>query len=146
MLKYEITTWYKSKKIKKSLISSMALSVKQVSKDLKIKESLYFDVIIVDSWQMQKINKQFRKIDKPTDVITFALRDAKYSTINTPLLGEIFLAPDYIQKISKKSFNEEFILAFIHGILHLLGYDHNNKKREKVMFSLQAEILQKVCK
>ena len=124
----------------------MALSVKQVSKDLKIKESLYFDVIIVDSWQMQKINKQFRKIDKPTDVITFALRDAKYSTINTPLLGEIFLAPDYIQKISKKSFNEEFILAFIHGILHLLGYDHNNKKREKVMFSLQAEILQKVCK
>ena len=146
MLKYEITTWYKSKKITKSLISLMALSVKQVSKDLKIKESLYFDVIIVDSWQMQKINKQFRKIDKPTDVITFALRDAKYSTINTPLLGEIFLAPDYIQKISKKSFNEEFILAFIHGILHLLGYDHNNKKREKVMFSLQAEILQKVCK
>lgn len=145
MLKYEITTWYKSKKITKSLISLMALSVKQVSKDLKIKESLYFDVIIVDNEQMQKINKQFRKIDKPTDVITFALRDAKYS-INTPLLGEIFLAPDYIQKISKKPFNQEFILTFIHGILHLLGYDHDNKKKEKVMFSLQAEILQKVCK
>lgn len=123
----------------------MDLSVKQVSKDLKIKESLYFDVIVVDNQQMQKINKQFRKKDKSTDVITFALRDAS-SSVNTPLLGEIYLAPDYIQKVSKKSFNEEFILAFIHGILHLLGYDHDDKKKEEVMFSLQNKILQKVCK
>lgn len=123
----------------------MDLSVKQVSKDLKIKESLYFDVIVVDDQQMQKINKQFRKKDKSTDVVTFALRDAS-SSVNTPLLGEIYLAPDYIQKVSKKSFNEEFILAFIHGILHLLGYDHDDKKKEEVMFSLQNKILQKVCK
>ena len=123
----------------------MDLSVKQVSKDLKIKESLYFDVIVVDNQQMQKINKQFRKKDKSTDVITFALRDAS-SSVNTPLLGEIYLALDYIQKVSKKSFNEEFILAFIHGILHLLGYDHDDKKKEEVMFSLQNKILQKVCK
>ena len=123
----------------------MDLSVKQVSKDLKIKESLYFDVIVVDDQQMQKINKQFRKKDKSTDVITFALRDAS-SSVNTPLLGEIYLAPDYIQKVSKKSFNEEFILAFIHGILHLLGYDHDDKKKEEAMFSLQNKILQKVCK
>lgn len=145
MLKYEITKWYRSKKITKTLISLTDLSVKQVSKDLKIKESLYFDVIVVDDQQMQKINKQFRKKDKSTDVITFALRDAS-SSVNTPLLGEIYLAPDYIQKVSKKSFNEEFILAFIHGILHLLGYDHDDKKKEEVMFSLQNKILQKVCK
>lgn len=145
MLKYEITKWYRSKKTTKTLISLMDLSVKQVSKDLKIKESLYFDVIVVDDQQMQKINKQFRKKDKSTDVITFALRDAS-SSVNTPLLGEIYLAPDYIQKVSKKSFNEEFILAFIHGILHLLGYDHDDKKKEEVMFSLQNKILQKVCK
>lgn len=123
----------------------MDLSVKQVSKDLKIKESLYFDVIVVDDQQMQKINKQFRKKDKSTDVITFALRDAS-SSVNTPLLGEIYLALDYILKVSNKSFNEEFILAFIHGILHLLGYDHDDKKKEEVMFSLQNKILQKVCK
>lgn len=145
MLKYEITKWYRTKKITKTLISLMDLSVKQVSKDLKIKESLYFDVIVVDDQQMQKINKQFRKKDKSTDVITFALRDAS-SSVNTPLLGEIYLALDYIQKVSKKSFNEEFILAFIHGILHLLGYDHDDKKKEEVMFSLQNKILQKVCK
>lgn len=145
MLKYEITKLYRSKKITKTLISLIDLSVKQVSKDLKIKESLYFDVIVVDDQQMQKINKQFRKKDKSTDVITFALRDAS-SSVNTPLLGEIYLAPDYIQKVSKKSFNEEFILAFIHGILHLLGYDHDDKKKEEVMFSLQNKILQKVCK
>ena len=64
MLKYEITKWYRSKKITKTLISLMDLSVKQVSKDLKIKESLYFDVIVVDDQQMQKINKQFRKKDR----------------------------------------------------------------------------------
>ncbi len=145
MLKYEITKWYRTKKITKTLISLMDLSVKQVSKDLKIKESLYFDVIVVDNQQMQKINKQFRKKDKSTDVITFALRDAS-SSVNTPLLGEIYLALDYILKVSKKSFNEEFILAFIHGILHLLGYDHDDKKKEEVMFSLQNKILQKVCK
>ena len=145
MLKYEITKWFNSKKITKSLISLMDLSVKQVSKDLKIKESLYFDVIIVNNQQMRNINKEFRKNDKPTDVISFALRDASVS-INTPLLGEIYLAPDYIQKISKKSFDEEFTLTFIHGILHLLGYDHDNKEKEKVMFSLQEKILQEVYK
>ena len=128
-----------------TLTSLMDLSVKHVSKDLKIKESLYFDVIVVDDQQMQKINKQFRKKDKSTDVVTFALRDAS-SSVNTPLLGELYLAPDYIQRVSKKSFNEEFILAFIHGILHLLGYDHDDKKKEEVMFSLQNKILQKVCK
>lgn len=116
---------------------------KKISNELKIKDHLFFDVIIVDNKQMQKINNKFRHINKPTDVISFALRDADIS-IKVNLLGEIYLDPDYIHKITKNNFIKKFILTYIHGILHILLYDHGNKKEEKIMFHLQDKILKKI--
>ena len=119
MLKHETTFWYKSKLITKDVISLMYIADKVISKELKIRDSLFFDVIIIDNKQMQKINNKFRHINKPTDVISFALRDANIS-IKVDLLGEIYLNPYYIHKITNNNFVKEFILTYIHGILHLL--------------------------
>ena len=73
MLKHDTTFWYKSKLITKDVITLMNIADKKISNELKIKDYLYFDVIIVDNKQMQKINNKFRHINKPTDVISFAL-------------------------------------------------------------------------
>lgn len=93
---------------------------------------------------MQKLNRQFRKINQPTDVLTFALRDAK--DIPSNLLGEIYLCPEYIQSVcnKKQDSSQELTLAFIHGILHLLGYSHHQPKKTKAMMQLQDSILHKV--
>lgn len=143
MLKHDTTFWYKSKLITKDVITLMNIADKKISNELKIKDYLYFDVIIVDNKQMQKINNKFRHINKPTDVISFALRDANIS-IKVNLLGEIYLDPDYIHRITKSNFIKEFILTYIHGILHLLSYNHESKKEEKIMLNLQNKILNKI--
>ena len=143
MLKHDSTFWYKSKLITKDVITLMNIADKKISNELKIKDYLYFDVIIVNNKQMQKINNKFRHINKPTDVISFALRDANIS-IKVNLLGEIYLDPDYIHRITKSNFIKEFILTYIHGILHLLSYNHESKKEKKIMFNLQNKILNKI--
>lgn len=144
MLKFTITYW---DKFEQKMYKKCTKCVQNVYKKwtiLKQKEKNFFDVILINDLQMQRINKAFRKINKPTDVLSFALNDAK-PKIKTPLLGEIYLAPNYIKKNAKTSFEREFYLCFIHGILHLLGYDHTNRKNKKIMFDLQEKIL-KACK
>lgn len=114
------------------------------SKQLKLKNDLEFDINIVNTKQIHSINKKYRKIDRPTDVITFANRDS--NEIKIPLLGEIFICIDIAKKQAKEykhSLQRELIFLFTHGLLHLLGYDHMNKKDEKQMFDLTDKIINK---
>lgn len=147
MLNWQITYWTKSKLISISLLNLFQDATIQINEKLKIKNNLYFDLIFVNNNQIQRINHKFRKINRPTDVISFALNDNKI--IQTPLLGEIYLCPKYISQYNKDSnygFEYECLLTFVHGILHLLGYDHMNKKQEKNMFDLQISISNQVIK
>lgn len=113
-------------------------------KILKMKEDCEFDVNIVDKKTIQSINKKYRKIDKVTDVISFANRDDK--AIKVPLLGEIYICLDRAKEQAKEyghSNQRELSFLFTHGLLHLLGYDHMTKKDEKEMFGLTDKILKK---
>ena len=104
-----------------------------------------FNIIIVDKEKIQQINRDYRNKDAVTDVISFAFEevdDVKYDNIR--FLGEIYICYDICLKNAKKygnSFDREFCFLFIHGLLHLLGYDHQTKEQEEVMFKLQDEIL-----
>ena len=104
-----------------------------------------FNVIIIDNDSIHKINKEYRGIDRPTDVITFALEDDK--KIDTPevrILGDIYISYDKVISQAKEyghSTKRELCFLGVHGLLHLLGYDHMNKKDEEEMFSLQKELL-----
>lgn len=106
---------------------------------------LEFSVIIVDNKKIHEINKQYRGIDRPTDVISFALEDNEEITFDhyRPL-GDIYISIDKVKEQAKTyGHSEKRELAFltIHGFLHLLGYDHMNKEDEKIMFAKQEEIL-----
>ena len=104
-----------------------------------------FNVIIVDNDYIHKLNKEYRKIDRPTDVITFALEDyddIKYEDFR--LLGDIYISLDKAKSQAIEyghSFKREICFLAVHGFLHLLGYDHMEKEEEKIMFGKQELIL-----
>ena len=103
------------------------------------------NIIIVDNKKIREINKEYRKIDKETDVISFALEDDD-TFIELPIrvLGDIYISIDRVKLQAKDyghSEKREICFLVVHGILHLLGYDHMNASDEKVMFSKQDKIL-----
>ena len=104
-----------------------------------------FSIIFVDNNKIRKINKEYRNIDKKTDVISFALEDDK--TFNTDIfrfLGDIYISIDKAKEQAEAyghTLKREICFLSIHGLLHLLGYDHMNEEDEKIMFNLQEEIL-----
>ena len=104
-----------------------------------------FDVNIINSNQMHIINKKHRKVDKDTDVISFAFHDAK--DIKSNLLGEIFINHQRAKKQAKEyghSYEREMTFLFIHGVLHLLGYDHIKSAGEQKMNKLQNSLMKQL--
>jgi len=80
----------------------------------------------VEKAEIKKINKKFRKKNKATDVLSFELKDGDF-------LGEVVICPEVVKENAQKyrnAFKSEMIKVFIHGILHLLGYDHEQTKRQ----------------
>ena len=103
-----------------------------------------FNIILVDNKKIREINKVYRNIDKETDVISFALEDGENIKLKRRVLGDIYISCDMALKQAKEykhSTLREFSFLSVHGLLHLLGYDHENKKDEEIMFKKQELIL-----
>lgn len=112
------------------------------NKQLNLCEEVEFDVSIVSAQNIKTINKKYRKINKVTDVISFANRDRK--EIFVPLIGEIFICLEQAKKqakLYKHTLEREMMFLFTHGLLHLLGFDHQTKKDKKVMFDITKKII-----
>ena len=119
-------------------------------KHLSLKFDPLISVTIVDNAYIHEINKTYRHKDAPTDVISFAFlddnpnRDALLLSGQMVVLGEIYISSEKAQEQAKAyghSLDRELRFLFVHGLLHLLGYDHMTEEDEKVMFRLQDEIL-----
>lgn len=111
----------------------------------KIKNGEVSLVIVGDSL-MRKLNYQYRKKNRATDVLSFPADSLLFENLKipelekSPMLGEIVLCPNFIQKNAKifqTSFGEELKLCFIHGLLQLLGYEHEKDAQKAV--SLQQK-------
>jgi len=118
--------------------------VKYVVKELEL-DKCEFNIIIVDNKRIHEINREYRNVDRETDVISFALEDnmdIKYDDFR--LLGDIYISIDkcYSQAEDYGHSNvREICFLATHGILHLLGYDHMEESDEKEMFDLQNKLL-----
>ena len=119
-------------------------------KRLDIKCDPIVSVSFVDNKYIHKINKKYRGIDRPTDVISFAFVDAEgnydkiLSSPGVVVLGDIYISIDKAKEQAEEyghSLHRELSFLFIHGLLHLLGFDHMKEEDEKIMFNLQDEIL-----
>jgi len=97
------------------------------------------DLLVTDNTRIQAINMEHRNIDKATDVLSFPFEDIPMGP-----LGSLVISSDYVIAASKEyghSAEDEFCLLFIHGLLHLLGYDHETdqgemRKKEKELIEL----------
>ena len=133
-------------KYKKTFSEILSFTLKY----LKLKFSPIVSVSIIDNQSIHQINKEYRGIDKETDVISFAFIDAeenkeqiKMSKIDY-VLGDIYISLEKAKEQAElygHSLNRELCFLFLHGILHLLGYDHMKKEDEEIMFDLQDKIL-----
>lgn len=115
-------------------------------KVLKLKDKYALSLIITGPKTIKTINRDYRNIDKVTDVISFALLDSgdieEYDGFVE--LGDIFINRNRVLSQAEEyghSIKREFVFLFIHGLLHLLGYDHMNEKDEKKMFAIQKKII-----
>ena len=117
---------------------------------LDVKENYEIDVSLVDDETIHQINKDYRNVDRVTDVISFAFNDDKNPNdqINSlevqKMLGEILICLPQAKRQAAEIGNtleRELSFLFTHGLLHLLGYDHMTPEDEAIMFPLQEKIL-----
>lgn len=117
---------------------------------LKLTFNPIISVSLINNKQIHKINKKYRQIDQPTDVISFAfmdgddLKEKVFHSTQTVCLGDIYISIEKADEQAKEyghSIERELSFLYVHGLLHLLGYDHMKKEDEEIMFPLQEEIL-----
>ena len=118
--------------------------IKFACKHLNIENPL-LNIVIVDNEKIREINKEYRNKDAVTDVISFAfeeVKDVNYEDVR--FLGEIYISYERCKEQAKDyghSVRREFCYLAVHGLLHLLGYDHMTEEDKKVMRAREEEIL-----
>lgn len=113
-------------------------------------------VALVDDQEMQRLNRDYRGIDRSTDVLSFALQEAQEpALIPAPadesawpvILGDVILSTETTQRQAQEhghSFERELYFLVIHGILHLLGHDHHTDEEARIMEALEQTLLSKL--
>ena len=100
-------------------------------------------ILLIDDLYMKKINKKWRKLEKSTNVLSFPV-NKQIKEKDYFFIGDIVLSYETILsecKLRKKSFKDHFLHLLVHGFLHLLGYNHDNKRNEKEMEELEVNYL-----
>ncbi|MGX7076989.1 rRNA maturation RNase YbeY [Globicatella sanguinis] len=130
--------------------------IELTAKKLGLSEQSEVDISIVNNETIHQLNKQYRGIDHPTDVLSFALTEGDDDFDFTMEADEDFAAiPEHLgdiiisyQKIVEQaadyghSFERELAFLTVHGFLHLNGYDHQTEEEERAMFGIQNEVLE----
>ncbi|MFH2013186.1 MAG: rRNA maturation RNase YbeY [Pseudomonadota bacterium] len=118
-----------------------------ILKDLECPDS-EISILMVDDKQIEVINKQYLGRSGPTNVISFPMTEGDFTAVNPYLLGDVVISVETAKRQAEESeiAVEEMIDFFlIHGVLHLLGYDHENSGEEaQVMQAKEKELLNKI--
>ena len=120
--------------------TSLEFDIKNLYKIYNLLTNKDIEVILTTNDEIQKINKEYRNIDKPTDVLSFPLENLPHAPLGSIIIS-VDMANEYA-KLYKHSIEDEIKLLFLHGLLHLLGYDHeidDNQMRQK-----EEEIIKKL--
>lgn len=129
-------------------------SIKQSIKHEDFKEKCQVSVSVVDNEQIQNINKEYRKIDEQTDVLSFPMIDFNVESDHQfdydrgyLMLGDIVISLEKAQEQANEyghSLEREVGFLCVHSVLHLLGYDHQNKDDTKIMREKEENILEEL--
>jgi len=136
--------WFKKIRNPKKYLNQKLNKVSKVFKFFKNK-NIIFTILLTNSIKIKKLNKKFRKLNKPTDVLSFpysASKNLKLFKEKKIYIGDIAVSYEIINSRSKRNnFNLEFDKVWIHGLLHLIGYDHVKNKDYFKMNKFEKRIL-----
>ena len=129
---------WKKKNLK--IINYIKKNIKLLSKKPILKKKHSFSILLTDNKNMKSLNKKFRKKNKSTDVLSFPLNNK--NILNNNYLGDIAISFEFVSKRSiKTDFKYELDRMWVHGYLHLLGYNHIVYKDYKKMHLNELKIL-----
>lgn len=106
-------------------------------------------VLLTDDVDIRQLNRDYRGIDAPTDVLAFSMREGEDGDVNPSLLGDLVISLETAARQASTrdglggvcgNLETETALLTVHGVLHLLGYDHQTQEEAKVMFEKQERI------
>ncbi len=132
--------------MKTNLFNQTDIDLKEIKKIMRrifkhVKEKMSMQIIFVTQEEIHRLNLAYRKIDKPTDVLSFVNDDESDKS-----LGDIFISIEQAKKQAEDlghSFEREIGFLAVHGYLHLKGYDHHTPHEEEAMTKMQEDILRK---
>lgn len=125
-------------KTDKKFFSTVAKKVLS-GEDREIKS---LSLALVGKEEIKKLNKNFRKKNKPTDVLSFELKEVANKKNEKGYLGEIIICPEVVKENAEKygvTVKQEMKRVFVHGIFHLLGYEHERSKKDADIMSKKEE-------
>ena len=138
--------------IPKDLLETITKAMNIVAKREKLSPNTEVDITIVTNGEIHKLNKAYRGVDRPTDVLSFALDEGEEEPALAEsdaehLLGDIIISAPTAKAQAEEfghGLKREFTYLAVHGILHLLGYDHMKAKDKKVMRKQEEAVLREM--
>ena len=140
-------SWHKKIKDPKKYLKKKLKKIPKIMKFFKDKE-VTFTILLTNSFNMKKLNKKFRNRNKPTDVLSFPFfssNNLKFLKQKKFYIGDIATSYEIVNLRSKKNnFTTEFDKVWVHGFLHLLGYDHVKDRNYYKMNKIEKRILNSI--
>ncbi|MGA1844298.1 MAG: rRNA maturation RNase YbeY [bacterium] len=104
-------------------------------------------ILFVSDRYVRRLNKCYRGIDQPTDVLAFSMREGEWTDIQPQLLGDVVISVETAARQAKEvghGLDRELTILLVHGILHLLGYDHMEKRDAERMQAQERVVLSEI--
>ena len=118
-------------------------------KELGLHPECELTVAFIDDKEMEELHIKWMDLPGSTDVMSFPMDELRPNDPEPGILGDIVISPVYARAQAEKaghSFEHEIKILAAHGLLHLLGYDHQELDEEKIMFALQEDLVRKASK
>jgi probable rRNA maturation factor len=122
--------------------------VRETWRDLRLKGETEISVLFTDDVHIKELNARWRGKDKPTNVLSFPAFSASREKALPPMLGDIVLAHETVSReaeLDEKRFDHHLTHLILHGLLHLLGFDHETEEEAEAMEAAERRILAKLA-
>jgi probable rRNA maturation factor len=131
----------------KKFPSRKLMTIARAILDLTGQEKAELSLALIGNTEMRRLNARYRSKDYPTDVLSFPAE--RNLPVETPLIGDVIISVEKAAeqaKARRRRLDEEMVTLLIHGIVHLLGYDHERSAKDaRVMGRLEKKIHRQLC-
>jgi probable rRNA maturation factor len=124
------------------MVAAAALADKALGKA----KDVHVGLTLTDDAEIHALNRDFRKKNKPTDVLAFAMREGEGGGLHPGELGDVVISVETARRQMKKDLYTELEFLWSHGLCHLLGYDHRNDREEREMNARMAALREEAAR